>query len=84
MCGVVRMPDVDTMGHPNMISSFDVFTNCLMTTRMMDTRPCFPPMIGLDIGFRRVFVNNRPIQTIGDPVTSGHVQIMGSFNVFAM
>lgn len=82
MPGVVRQPDIDSMGHPNITSSFDTFTNNRMTTRMMDMRPC-PPMGGLDIGVRNVLVNNRPIQVCGDPVTSGHIQVQCSENVFA-
>ena len=79
MPGVVRMPDVDSGGHPNITSSPDTFTNSLKTTRIFDVRTCY----GADLGTHTVFVNSRDIQVCGDPVTSGCVQVQCSSNVFA-
>ena len=77
MPGVVRMPDIDSLGHPNCTASPDVYTNNLRTARFTDSRGC-----GSDCGPHNVYANCLDVQTCGDPVTSGHIQVMCSSNVF--
>ncbi len=92
MPAVARLGDICT-GHgcfsprPSVEGSGDVFTNQIPTHRMGDgwAVHCCVICHGsvLAAGSPNVFVNNRPIGRLSDPVACGSVVASGSPNVFA-
>lgn len=87
MPGVVRITDLCS-GHgpcsprPNMTSSMDTFVNNLGVERFGDVRTVHCLHTGTNVGIHDVYVNNRMIQTCGDPVSCGSTQTQCTTDVF--
>ena len=98
MPAVVRLTDLSS-GHdchvprPNDQASTNVFANTLGIHRLGDhfalhCCPPIPPGTACHDGVTtasspNVFVNNKPVTRIGDPISCGDVSAQGSPNVFA-
>lgn len=87
MPGVVRKTDLCSGHGPcgpraNTTSSPDTYADSILVERFGDSRAvhCLHP--GTNIGNHDVYVNNRMIQTCGDPVDCGSTQAQCSTDVF--
>lgn len=85
MPGAVRRPDLDTLGFDNVTYSTTVFIENYEAVRYNDSRVHPPPIDGYNCGKTidgaRIMVENRDLQYIGHPNTSGSTQCQGSGTV---
>lgn len=86
MPGIVNQPHLDSDSHVNLTFSLDTFCHMLPIVRYYDARVPefhfdFEHICAWDCGITidgaDIIVNNRHIQYIGHPTTSGSIQCQG-------
>lgn len=87
MPGIVRQPDIDSRGNPNITFSPDTILNEFNAARFSDLRtPCSSDNIGQTLAEGSVFINNLHAQFVSHPNRGCDehgptVQIQGSGNI---